>query len=88
MKPSVRLSWPSSSFRSRSLPAARRRPDVGSVSFASTRLSAQELARTKAELRRITTSNMTRTDNLDEVRAQVEPLVAKLAAHFGDRPLG
>ncbi|MFO0679371.1 MAG: PAP/fibrillin family protein [Polyangiaceae bacterium] len=61
-------------------------PDVGSVSFASTRLSAQELARTKAELRRITTSNMTRTDNLDEVRVQVEPLVAKLAAHFGDRP--
>jgi hypothetical protein len=59
--------------------------DVGTVSFASTRLSAAELQRTKTELRRITTANMTRTDNYDDVRAQVEPLVAKLAAHFGEQ---
>lgn len=49
------------------------------------RLSPQELAATKAQLRAICNANMTRTDNADDVRVQVEPLVAKLAKHFGQR---
>ena len=50
------------------------------------RLSATELAATKAKLRAICAPNMTRTDNFDEVRAEVDPLVEKLARHFGQRP--
>jgi hypothetical protein len=49
------------------------------------RLSAQELAATKARLRAICNPNMTRTDNADAVRAEVDPLVEKLAKHFGKR---
>ncbi len=50
-----------------------------------TRLSVQELAATKARLRAICNPNMTRTDNLDAVRADVDPIVEKLARHFGKR---
>ena len=49
------------------------------------RLSAAELAATKVQLRAICNANTTRTDNLDAVRVQVEPLVDKLARHFGRR---
>lgn len=49
------------------------------------RLSPADLARTKAELRRIANANMTRTDNFADVRLQVEPLIAKLTKHFGVR---
>lgn len=50
------------------------------------KLSVSELAATKAQLRAICNANTTRTDNLEEVRADVDPLVAKLAKHFGTRP--
>ena len=56
---------------------------AASTSDLSGTLSATELAATKASLRRIANANMSRTDNFDEVRAEVEPLVAKLAKHFG-----
>ncbi len=48
-------------------------------------LSAAELAATKAALRAVSNANMTRTDNVASVRAQVDPLVDKLARHFGRR---
>jgi hypothetical protein len=48
-------------------------------------LSAAELARTKQSLRQIANANMGRTDNTAAVRAQVEPLIQRLARHFGTR---
>lgn len=56
-----------------------------SSSELSAKLSPAELASTKAQLRAITNANMTRTDNRASVRAQVDPLVDKLAKHFGKR---
>lgn len=61
--------------------------DVASTSSSLTTLSPAELAATKAKVRAIANANMTRTDNVEAVRAQLDPLVAKLAAHFGDRPV-
>jgi hypothetical protein len=56
-----------------------------STQAATGRLSSAELARTKAALRAIANANMGRTDNAAQVRAEVEPLVTKLARHFGQR---
>ncbi len=52
----------------------------------STQLSPAELAATKAALRAVANANMTRSDNFAAVRAQVDPIVDKLARHFGTRP--
>lgn len=61
--------------------------DVDTAEAAVTgRLSARELADTKQRLRAIANANMTRTDNAEAVRAEVQPLVDKLARHFGARP--
>jgi PAP_fibrillin len=60
--------------------------DLGNNSAELGTLSAAELARTKAALREIANANTTRTDNYAQVRAQVQPLVDKLAKHFGVRP--
>lgn len=49
-------------------------------------LSPRELADTKQALRALALQNMDRTDNQREVRAQMYPLITKLAAHFGDQP--
>lgn len=49
------------------------------------KLSPAQLAATKAQLRAIANANMARTDNFAAVRAQVDPLVDKLARHFGQR---
>ena len=47
------------------------------------KLSPAELAATKKQLRAIAYANIANMDNTDEVRAQVEPLVQKLARHYG-----
>jgi len=57
-----------------------------SSSSLTSKLTPAELAATKQALRAIASANMTRTDNLAQVRAQVDPLVNKLARHFGARP--
>ncbi len=49
------------------------------------RLSPSELAATKARLRAMCNPNTTRTDNFADVRREVDPLVDKLARHFGKR---
>ncbi|MBS2020582.1 MAG: hypothetical protein JST00_47440 [Deltaproteobacteria bacterium] len=49
------------------------------------KLTPAQLAATKAQLRAIANANMTRTDNFAAVRTQVDPLVEKLARHFGQR---
>jgi hypothetical protein len=48
-------------------------------------LSAAEVAATKAQIRAICLPNIERLDNLPQVRAQLDPLVAKLARHYGQR---
>jgi hypothetical protein len=50
------------------------------------KLSPAELAATKGALRAICNANRTRMDNLVAVRAQVDPLIDKLARHFGPVP--
>lgn len=60
--------------------------DDADISSTSSELSSAELANTKAAIRRLANANMTRTDNFAEVRAAMDPLVATLAAHFGERP--
>ena len=52
----------------------------------STKLSAAELADTKAELRAIAYANIEQMRDFDGVRAEIQPLVDKLAKHFGRRP--
>jgi hypothetical protein len=49
------------------------------------KLTPAELARTKQALRALANANMNRTDNAAEIRAQAQPLVDKLARHFGAR---
>jgi NAD(P)-dependent dehydrogenase (short-subunit alcohol dehydrogenase family) len=49
------------------------------------KLSPAELAKTKAALRKLSNDNMRRSDNFAQVRTQADPLVAKLAGHFGTR---
>ena len=49
------------------------------------KLTPAELAATKLALRNLSNANMGRTDNAAAVRAQVQPLVDKLARHFGSR---
>lgn len=49
-------------------------------------LTPAELSATKAEVRRIALANTQRQDNLDVVRAELDPLVDRLARHFGTRP--
>jgi hypothetical protein len=51
----------------------------------SSQLTPSQLADTKRALRALASANIDRTDNLPAVRAQVDPLVAKLARHFGTR---
>jgi len=52
----------------------------------SMKLSSTELAATKAQLRTLCNANMRRTDNFAAVRSLVDPIVDKLARHFGTRP--
>ena len=56
------------------------------VAQLSSQLSPAELSATKAALRAAANANMTRSDNFVSVRAQVDPIVDKLARHFGTRP--
>jgi hypothetical protein len=49
------------------------------------KMSPAELASTKAALRKLSNDNMRRSDNFAQVRTQADPLVAKLARHFGTR---
>jgi hypothetical protein len=48
-------------------------------------LTAAEVAATKAQIRAIALPNIERLDNLPQVRAQLDPLVQKLARHYGQR---
>jgi len=49
------------------------------------KLTSAELAATKLALRNLSNANMGRIDNAAAVRAQAQPLVDKLARHFGSR---
>ena len=59
--------------------------DAETSTSALSQLSPAELASTKAQLRAISNANMGRTDNFADVRAQVDPIVRKLANHYGVR---
>lgn len=60
--------------------------DEDTVESAEGSLTAAEVAATKAQIRAIALPNIERLDNLPQVRAQLDPLVQKLATHFGRKP--
>jgi hypothetical protein len=68
------------------VPAAEDTAQVSSSLSTDGQLTDGELAATKAEVRRIALANTLRQDNLDAVRAELDPLVDRLARHFGARP--
>ena len=49
-------------------------------------LSAAQVSALKAQIRAICLPNIDRLDNLPQVRAQLDPLVQRLRAHFGTKP--